>query len=197
MTCHEAKTLLKGEGLEGLRPKGSSPKGRSSADYDALAIHLQSCRRCGEAMQVARLSSALFQSLREKTAPTPTFYPRLRARLAGPEIGQSDATLLHAWGFARRLIPALAMGVLLLAGVTLSLSGSQSPQPVQVGPGREIHAFSLEELNLPAAVGQPSQDQVLAFVLMRDAGCDVQGATCEDEGSRLGTRDGSYDRNTR
>jgi hypothetical protein len=31
-----------------------------------------------------------------------------------------------------------------------------------------MYAFSLEELSLPAAVERPSQDQMLAFVLMRD-----------------------------
>jgi hypothetical protein len=76
-----------------------------------------------------------------------------------------ETTLLQAWGFARRLVPALALGVLLLGGVTASLTGPRSPQAAL---GREIYAFSLEELSLPAAVERPSQDQMLAFVLMRD-----------------------------
>ena len=46
MTCHEAKTLLKGKGGEG----------HPSADYEALALHLKSCPPCGEAMKIARLS---------------------------------------------------------------------------------------------------------------------------------------------
>ena len=197
MTCHEAKTLLKGEGWEGLRPKGFSPEGRPSADYDALALHLKSCRRCSEAMQVARLSSALFQSLREKTAPAPAFYPRLRARLAGPEIGQPDATLLHAWGFARRLIPALAMGVLLLAGVTLSTGGLRSSLPIQVQGGTDVYAFSLEEVNLPGVVGEPSRDQMLAFVLTERAGCEVRGAGCDKQGAEIERVYRSDDQDTR
>ena len=174
MTCHEVKQQLKREGWEG----------HPFTDHDALAIHLKSCRRCSEAMQVARLSSVLLGALREETGPAPSFYPRLRARLGESEISQPDATLLHAWGFARRLIPALAMGVLLLAGVTLSVGGSRSSPTVQVRGGTDVDAFSLEEVNLPGVVGQPSRDQMLAFVLMRGAGCEVRGAKCEDEGSR-------------
>ena len=107
----------------------------------------------------------MLRTLREETGPGPTFYPRLRARLAEPEISQPDMSLLHAWGFARRLIPALAMGVLLLAGVTLSVGGSRSSLPVQVRGETDVYAFSLEEVNLPGVVGQPSRDQMLAFVL--------------------------------
>ncbi len=166
MTCHEAKKLLKGEG------RGGHP----SADHDALALHLKSCPPCGETIKLARLSSALLQTLRQETGPGPTFYPRLRARLAESEISQPDISLLHAWGFARRLIPALAMGVLLLAGVTLSpdrvrgglLGGSRSSLPVQVRGGTDVYAFSLEEVNLPGVVGQPNRDQMLAFVLRQD-----------------------------
>lgn len=166
MTCHEAKTLLKGKGGEG----------HPSTDYEALAFHLKSCPPCGEAMKIAGLSSALLQTLREEIEPGPAFYPRLRARLAELEINQPDLSLLHAWGFARRLIPALAMGVLLLAGVTLSpdrvrgrlLGESRSSLPVQVRGGTDVYAFSLEEVNLPGVVGQPSRDQMLAFVLRQD-----------------------------
>lgn len=166
MTCHEAKTLLKGKGGEG----------HPSTDYEALAFHLKSCPPCGEAMKIAGLSSALLQTLREEIEPGPAFYPRLRARLAELEINQPDLSLLHAWGFARRLIPALAMGVLLLAGVTLSpdrvrgrlLGEPRSSLPVQVRGGTDVYAFSLEEVNLPGVVGQPSRDQMLAFVLRQD-----------------------------
>jgi hypothetical protein len=127
-------------------------------------------------MKIANLSSALFRTLREEIEPGPAFYPRLRARLAEREINQPDTSLLHAWGFARRLIPALAMGVLLLVGVTLSpdrvrgrlLGASRSSLPVQVRGGTDMYAFSLEEVNLPGVVGQPSRDQMLAFVLRQD-----------------------------
>ena len=161
MTCHEATTLLKGKGGEG----------HPSADDKDLALHLKSCPSCGEAMKIANLSSALFQALREEIEPGPAFYPRLRARLAEREINQPDTSLLHAWGFARRLIPALAMGVLLLVGVTLSISGSSSSLPVQVRSGTDVYAFSLEEVNLPGVIGDLSRDQMLAFVLRQD---DVQ-----------------------
>jgi hypothetical protein len=84
------------------------------------------------------------------------------------------------------------MGVLLLAGVTLSISGSHSSLPVQVRSGTDVYAFSLEEVNLPGVVGEPSLDQMLAFVLTEsarpapdtDPGCDARGATCEDGSSR-------------
>src|SRR5574337_825791 len=133
MTCRKAKKLLKDKGRDD----------HSSADYNALVLHLKSCPPCGEAMQIARLSSALLQTLREETGPGPTFYPRLRARLEELEISQPDIRLLHAWGFARRLIPALAMGALLLSGVTLTVGGSCSTLLVQVRGGTEVSVFLL------------------------------------------------------
>ena len=159
MTCRDVTQLLKREGHEGP----------AFADDSALALHLKSCRPCSEALKVVRLSSVLLQSLREEVGePVPTFYPRLRARLAATEPGQPDTNLLDALGLARRLIPALAMGVLLLAGVTLSMSGSHSSRPVQVQSGTDVYAFSLEEVNLPGVIGDLSRDQMLAFVLRQD-----------------------------
>lgn len=166
MTCHEAKKLLEDEG------RGGSP----SVEDEALRLHLAACHRCSEAMKVTRLSSVLLGTLREEIEPGPSFYPRLRERLAAEGIRQPDAILLQAWGFARRLVPALAVGVGLLGAVMISLGGSRSSLPVQVGREREVHAFSLEELNLPAAVERPSKDQMLAFVLTQG---EVRGARSE------------------
>lgn len=166
MTCREAKKLVEREGLVG----------DPSVEDEALTLHLAACDCCNEAVKVTRLSSVLLGTLREEIEPGPSFYPRLRARLATEGIAQPDAILLQAWGFARRLVPALALGVLLLAGVMVSSGRPRSPLPVELGQGREVHAFSLEELNLPAAVEQPSQDQMLAFVLMRGSGSDGRDA---------------------
>jgi hypothetical protein len=68
--------------------------------------------------------------------------------------------------------------------VTLSISGSRSSLPVQVRSGTDVYAFSLEEVNLPGVVGEPSRDQMLAFVLTQGTRCAVRDVTCEDEGSR-------------
>lgn len=162
MNCRDVEQLLKRSG-------GDSP---ASADDSTLTLHLKSCRRCSEALKVATLSSALLQSLREEAEPGPTFYPRLRARLTDAELSQPDISLLDALGLARRLIPVVAMAVLLLAGVTLSIGGSRSSLPVQVRSGTDVYAFSLEEVNLPGVVGEPSRDQMLAFVLGRDKSHD-------------------------
>ena len=175
MTCHEANKLLKREG------SGADP----SVEEHALALHLAACHRCSQVLKTARLSAALLGALREEIEPGPSFYPLLRERLraAASGIGRPEATLLQAWGFARRLVPALALGVLLLAGVTISLGRPQWPLPVEAGREREVHAFSLEELNMPAAVERPSQDQMLAFVLRQT---DVGGARSEMPGERAG-----------
>jgi hypothetical protein len=115
----------------------------------------------------------LLGALRHDLAPGPDFYPRLRMRMAEAGIGRLDAAALAAWGFARRLIPALAFGVVLLAGATLSLSGSLSPQQGRVVQMRDVYAFSLDEVGLPGVAERPDQDQMLAFVLMR---APTQGA---------------------
>lgn len=173
MTCREIEQLLKREGGED----------RYFTDHGELARHLKSCRRCGEAMRAARLSSVLLGALRNEITPGPHFYPRLHARLADTEIGQMDA-ILQAWGLAKQLIPALAVGVVLLAVITLSTGGSRPSPPVQAEGETDLHAFSLEEVNLPGAIGRPSRDQMLAFVLAHGTRCDVRGAPCEDESPR-------------
>ena len=157
MTCRDTKYLLE------LKQRGVISPG----EEQALTFHLAACRRCGETAKVARLSSVLLGTLREEIGPGPSFYARLRERLAAASGDQPDSALLHAWGFARRLIPAVALGVLVLAGVTISLGGPSAPQQVQMVQSREMYAFSLEEVNLPGAVERPSQDQMLAFVLMQ------------------------------
>ncbi len=162
MNCREVKRRLEREGSGAMSP----------VERQALARHLEVCGRCGEAATVAGLSSALLGALREEIAPDPTFYARLRARMAEGAASHSETTLLQIFGFARRLVPAMALGVLLLAGASISLTGPRSPQ---AAPERGIYAFSLEELNLPAAVERPSQDQMLAFVLMRDSDRESDG----------------------
>ena len=173
MKCREAKKLLEREG------KG----GDLSIEDEALAHHLAACSGCGQAMKVIRLSSEILGALREEIEPGPSFYPRLRERLATSGVGEAGAIFFQAWGLARRLVPALALGVLLLAGVTIPLGGFRSPLPVQVGRATELHTFSLEELNLPAAVERPTQDQMLAFVLMQT---EEQGVRSEMPGERSG-----------
>lgn len=155
MTCRDARRQLEQEGRHDL----------PEAEREALTRHLEGCERCGEAARVARLSSLLFGALRQDLAPGPSFYGRLRARLAETGIDRIDASALAAWGFARRLVPALALGVMLLATVTVSLSGPVSSQ--QAAQLRDVYAFSLEEVNLPGAAERPDQDQMLAFVLTR------------------------------
>ena len=175
MTCRDVKQLLTREEREGL----------ALADDSELALHLKSCRRCSEALKVVRLSSTLLRSLREEVGgPDPTFYSRLQARLADAEPSRPDSDLLQALGLARRLIPALAMGVLLLAGVTLSTGESRSSLPVQVRGGTDVYAFSLDEVNLPGMVEEPNRDQMLEFALRQGPNCDAEDGKCEGEGSR-------------
>lgn len=175
MTCRDVKQRLKRE----------DSAGQGFADDSALALHLKSCRRCNEALKAIRLSAVLFQSMREEVGgPGPMFYLRLRGRFTDAEAVQSDMSLLDTLGLARRLIPALALGVLLLAGVTLSTGGSRSSLPVQVRGGTDVYAFSLDEVNLPGVVGEPNRDQMLAFALRRAPNCDADDGKCQDGGSR-------------
>lgn len=170
MICRDLENLLE------LERRGEIP----GAEQQALTLHLSACHRCVETARIARLSWVLLGTLREEFVPGPSFYARLRERLAAASGDQADSALLQAWGFARRLIPAVALGVLVLAGVTVSLGGPPTRRQAQMVQSRELYAFSLEEVNLPAAVERPSQDQILAFVLMqgdvRGAGSDVRDA---------------------
>ena len=93
MTCHDMKRLLDLEGRGDI----------SALERQALDSHLEGCTRCAEAAKVARLSSALLGALREEIPPSPTFYARLRARMATDGGNQTDTTLFQVWDFARRL----------------------------------------------------------------------------------------------
>ncbi len=158
MTCREVKHLLKFEDRKGL----------PAVDQQDLTAHLGVCGPCRQAVKAVRLSSILLGALREEITPEPSFYSRLQERLAAGRAGQADITLPHVLGFVQRLVPSLALGVLLLAGVTIFMGGPDSSLPTRMEGGRDIYAFSLDGLNLPKAVDRPTQDQVLAFVLMQD-----------------------------
>ncbi len=174
MTCHEVNKLFKLE----------ASSANALVEDQWLAAHLAACRRCGEALKIRRLSAALLGALREEIDPGPSFYLRLRDRLAAASrIGRPDVMLLQAWGFARRLVPALALGVLLLAGVTISLGEPRSRLPGEAERSKVLYAFSLEELDTPLAVEQPSQDQMLAFVLMQG---EARGTRSEVSGETSG-----------
>lgn len=159
MTCREARRRLEHE------ERGDARFGRD----EALAHHLVACHRCRETGMVARLAGALLGALREEIDPGPAFYARLRKRLAEARVGQAEAALLQAWGVARRLVPAVALGVLVLAGVTISLGRSRPPSPLRPGLTIEFQAFSPDGLSSPEAVERPSPDQILAFVLTTGA----------------------------
>lgn len=173
MTCREARQHLERGGM------GNALSGED----EGLAHHLALCDRCREASKVARFTKVLFGALREDLEPGPTFYPHLRARLAGAAVGQFDVGLLQAWEFARRFVPAVALGVLLLAGVTISSGGSRLPSSLEARPATEFQAFPADGLSLPVAVERPSQDQILAFVLTTG---DPRSAEPESSGAGSG-----------
>lgn len=165
MTCRRARRLLGHEALRDDHP----------IENRSLTAHLEACRRCNTVRKAARLSSVLLNALRQEINPGPSFYPRLRERFPATGIGQADIVLLQAWEFARRLVPALALGVVLLAGMTITSGGPRSPLRDRMRRGADVPSFSLDELNLPAAE-RPTHDQMLAFVLMRGTGLDVPDA---------------------
>jgi hypothetical protein len=163
MTCRNTENLLE------LERTGAIPPG----EQQDLERHLTACRGCRETAKVTRLSFVLLGALHEEIVPGPSFYARLRARLAAAGGDQADSSLVHAWGFAKRLIPALALGVMVLAGITILPGGPSLGSRMQGAQSKEIYAFSLEEVNLAGGVERPDQDQVLAFVLMQG---EVRGA---------------------
>lgn len=158
MTCREVKHLLEFEGRKGV----------PAVDQQDLRVHLEACGPCSQAVKVVRLSSILLGALREEITPEPSFYSRLREQLAAARAGQAHTTPPRVLGFAQRLVPSLALGVLLLAGVTIYMGGPDSSLPTRMEGGRDVTAFSLDGLNLPKAVDRPTQDQMLAFVLTQD-----------------------------
>jgi anti-sigma factor RsiW len=115
MTCDEARELL----LDAQR-------GRLPADRrGALESHVASCEACGhEAAAESLLSEALEGRLPQHAAPL-----ALKRRLAAAWPGASAVEPAPRWwaGWRRALVPALALGVLLLAAVPLYYPRSSGP----------------------------------------------------------------------
>jgi anti-sigma factor RsiW len=115
MTCDEARELL----LDAQR--GRLPAARRGA----LESHLASCEACGhEAAAESLLSEALEGRLPQHAAPL-----ALKRRLAAAWPDASAVERAPRWwaGWRRALVPALALGVLLLAAVPLYYQRAGGP----------------------------------------------------------------------
>ena len=115
MTCDETRELL----LDARR--GGLPAERRAA----LESHLTSCEACAhEAAAEALLSEALEGRLPRHAAPS-----ALKRRLAATWTGAPAAAPAPRWwaGWRRVLVPALALGVLLLAALPLYYPRSGGP----------------------------------------------------------------------
>jgi anti-sigma factor RsiW len=115
MTCDEARELL----LDAQR--GRLPAARRGA----LESHLASCEACGhEAAAESLLSEALEGRLPQHAAPL-----ALKRRLATAWPDASAVERAPRWwaGWRRALVPALALGVLLLAAVPLYYQRAGGP----------------------------------------------------------------------
>jgi hypothetical protein len=174
MTCREARQRLRqAAGTAG--PPG---------ERQALEGHLEGCAACREVSIIERLSRRMMESLRAEIEPSPVFYARLRERLGAAGNRPAAASPLHeVWGVAWRWLPAMAAGVAFLAAVTVGLPIPWRPLAGGMAPHQDVSAFAFEEVSVPAVPERPSQDQMLAFVLMAD---DTGGAGSSTRSPRPG-----------
>lgn len=160
MRCRQARGLLR------EMARGAVPPGERAA----LQGHLETCSRCAREARALEATRRLLGALVEGEGPSPAFCQRPWGKLAETLEGRVEAGIDIFSALARRLIPAAAVMVVLLGGLTYLV---RSLEPSGVAPldrFLESSGVAPEEVALLSGTATLTQDDVLALVLVRDRG---------------------------
>ena len=131
MKCNEIRELLPDLAAELV-----------TAEPD-VNLHLRSCTECAGALEGFRKTMALLDEW-QAPEPSPYFDVRLQARLREEAAKQGHSW----WGWLRRPVVAVAMGVALVAGVsTIGLEEYRQAKPVPVVVGGAVSDLQVLENN--------------------------------------------------
>lgn len=142
----------------------------SSEDRATLQDHLETCPRCAREARALEATRRLLGALVEGEGPSSAFCRRPWGKLAERREGRGEGWIDAFALFAPRLIPAAAVMVVLLGGLTYLI---QPLEPRRVAPlDRFLEASGVipQEMGSLSETTILTQDDVLALVLLRDEG---------------------------
>lgn len=141
-----------------------------SEERATLRRHLEACPRCAREVRALEATRRLLGALVEGEGPSSAFCRLPWGKLAETREGGVDAGIDAFSVFAPRLIPAAALMVVLLGGLTYL---SQPLEPRRVAPQDRFLEASGVVPEAMAPLNETTtltQDDVLALVLLRDEG---------------------------
>ena len=160
MRCRQARGLLREMARGAVSPE----------EQATLQGHLEVCSRCAREARTLEATRLLLGALVEGEGPSSAFCQRPWGMLAEIREGRAEAGRDAFSAFAPRLIPAAAVMVVLLGGLTYLI---QPLEPRGVAPlDRFLEASGVvpQEMGPLSETTTLTQDAVLALVLLRDEG---------------------------
>ena len=164
MRCRRARGMLR-ELAGGSVP----PEERTS-----LQRHLGACPACAREARTLEVTRRLLGVLVEGEGPSSAFCQRPWRRLAAIREGKVEAERDAFSTFARHLIPAAAVTVVLLGGLAYLVRPLEPSGIAPLDRFLESGAAVPEEAALLSGTATLTQDDVLALVLARGRGVPVQ-----------------------
>ena len=164
MRCRRARGMLR-EMAGGSVP----PEERT-----ALQRHLGACPACAHEARTLEATRRLLGAFVEGEGPSSAFCQRPWRDLAEIQEGSVEAARDAFPAIARRLIPAAAVMVVLLGGVTYLVRPLEPGGIAPLDRFLESSGVAPEEMALLSETAPLTQDDVLALVLVRDRGVLAQ-----------------------
>lgn len=160
MRCRQARELLR-EMTGGAVPP---------EEQAALQGHLETCPRCAREARALEATRHLLGALVEGEGPSPAFCRRPWGKLAKTREGRVEGRAEAFSAFARRLIPAAAVMVVLLGSLSYLLEPLEPRRGAPLDRFLESRGVFPEEMAPLSEAAALTQDDVLALVLLRDRG---------------------------
>lgn len=135
-----------------------------------LEGHLQVCSRCAREARALEATRRLLGALVEGVGPSSAFCQRPWGKLAEIREGRAEVGRDVFSAFARHLIPAAAVMVLLLGGLTYLVRPLGPSGVTPLDRFLESSGVVPEEMAPLSETATLTRDDVLALVLVRDRG---------------------------
>lgn len=160
MRCRQARGLLRE-----MARAAAAPKERAT-----LQGHLETCSRCAREARALEATRHLLGALVEGEGPSPAFCQRPWGKLAKTREGRVEGRVEAFTVLARRLIPAAAVMVVLLGGLSYLLEPLEPRGGAPLDRFLESRGVFPEEMTPLSEAATLTKDDVLALVLQRDRG---------------------------
>lgn len=160
MRCRQARGLLREMAREVVPPE----------ERATLQGHLETCSRCAREARALEATRRLLGALLEGEGPSSAFCRRPWGKLAKIREGRVEGRAEAFSVFARRLIPAAAVMVVLLGSLSYLLEPFEPRGGAPLDRFLESRGVFPDEMASLSEAATLTQDDVLALVLLRDRG---------------------------